>query len=382
MAADPLARVLLAVDHPSHVSKELRRLGYEAKEASSLSLAIQAVELESFDVVLTDVEKLSADLGGFIRRAENVAPDLAVIAMVAPEKVGNALELGAADFVLRPFDADAADLVFRRALEIRNLRQQNAQLVEALEIAQREAASSEEELRFFNSTMSHDLKAPLNRIAGFSSMLRETQAQSLDLDGQECLEFIESSIKEMKLLIDGLFNIAQTRTAEPKFETIDLTMLAHTEAYGLYIRQPGRKVTFEIEEGLSAFADERLLTLALKNLFSNALKFSQNVPEAVIALGRYQGCSGDTFFVRDNGIGFNPDLSNNLFKPFKRLHSEPEFAGSGVGLCTVARIMKRLGGSVWAESTPGQGATFFFSLPDRPVHSAPFEATIYQGNFF
>ncbi len=379
---DAHTRVLLAVDHSHRVSKDLQRLGYEAKEASTLSLAIKAVESEPFDVVLTDVEKLCEDHGGFIRQAENISPNLAVIAMAAPDSAVSALELGASDFVLRPFDPEAADLVFRRALEMRNLRQQNARLAEALEQARLEKVACEEELQFFNSTMSHDLKSPLNRIAGFSSMLRQTHEGSLDEDGSECLKFIESSVKDMKRLLDSLFDMAQVRTIKSAPEAIDLTMLAHTEAYSLYVRQPGRQVKFDIEEGLVACADERLLTLVLKNLLSNALKFTQKVSIATISVGRRQEDPTGTFFVKDNGVGFDSQMASSLFKPFRRLHSEPEFAGNGMGLCTVDRVIKRLGGSVWAESSPGEGATFFFSLPDVSELTIPNEPTMYSSSFF
>lgn len=164
-------------------------------------------------------------------------------------------------------------------------------------------------------------------------------------------------------LIEGLLRLSRITRTELQREPVDLSAIARFVADGLQHEAPGRQVEFEIEPALVVEGDRALLTVALENLLGNAWKFTARRPQARIAFGRERGPEGDVYFVRDNGAGFDMAFAGKLFAPFERLHDPREFPGSGIGLATVARIIRRHGGTIRAEGTAGQGALFLFTLP-------------------
>jgi light-regulated signal transduction histidine kinase (bacteriophytochrome) len=220
------------------------------------------------------------------------------------------------------------------------------------------------ELDAFSYSVSHDLRAPLRAIDGFSSALDKEFGEGLHEHGRHYLGRIRAGVARMSDLIEDLLGLARISRAPLARQPVDLSGIARSVAAELASRPPGRVVEVRIEEGLSADADPRLATVALENLIGNAWKFTGKRDEPRIEVGRAPA-AGRAFFVRDNGAGFDMAHADRLFGPFQRLHSEAEFEGTGIGLATVQRIVRRHGGRIWAEGEPGKGATFHFTLePD------------------
>jgi signal transduction histidine kinase len=238
-----------------------------------------------------------------------------------------------------------------------------------LEDANRELEGANKELEAFSYSVSHDLRAPLRTIDGFSQILIEDYADKLDQEGKDYLGRVRVASQHMGSLIDDLLDLSRVSRGPLRRETVDLSAVATGIIDELGRSQPEREVKFVTEEGLTAFADANLLTVALENLLGNAWKFTSKQPHAMIEFGS-TACEGieehTSFFVRDNGVGFEMAYSDKLFGAFQRLHGSEEFEGTGIGLATVQRIVRRHGGRVWAEGEVGQGATFFFTLDGGP----------------
>lgn len=220
------------------------------------------------------------------------------------------------------------------------------------------------ELETFAYSVSHDLRTPLRSIHGFASLLEEEAGPSLDDTGKTHLRRIQAAAKRMGQLITDLLSMSQLSRSTLKVAPVDLSGMAREIVAELVRNDPGRRVTWEIEDGLRAEADPVLVRAVLQNLLGNAWKYTGQTADARISLRRESGASGlQTFSVRDNGAGFDMAYVQQLFQPFRRLHAHDEFEGSGVGLATVRRIVERHGGSVSAEGAVGRGAVFRFSLP-------------------
>ena len=233
--------------------------------------------------------------------------------------------------------------------------------------AQLEAANHE--LEAFSYSVSHDLRAPLRRIDGFSHMLLEDYGDRLDAQGKEYLARVRTGTQQMGELIDDLLTLASITRREMQHATVDLSAMAAKVAAELQGTQPQRKVVWEIAPALASEGDPVLLRTVIENLLGNAWKFTSRREEARIEVGRRDENEPATFFVRDNGAGFDPAYSGRLFGAFQRLHRVEEFPGTGVGLASVKRIIHRHGGHIWAEGALGEGATFYFTLW-RPSETA------------
>ncbi|MCI0717868.1 MAG: PAS domain S-box protein, partial [Acidobacteria bacterium] len=225
---------------------------------------------------------------------------------------------------------------------------------------QLEAANKE--LEAFAYSVSHDLRAPLRAIHGFSQALLQDCADKLDDIGRNYLQRVCRAAERMAALIDDLLNLSRVTRAEIQRETVDLSAAAHTIAFELEAREPHRSVEFNIAERLVATGDPRLLGLALHNLLDNAWKFTAKRSRARIALGVEERNGRPTYFVRDNGAGFDMAYAGKMFGAFQRFHALTEFPGTGIGLATVQRIIHRHGGEIWAEGEVDKGATFYFTL--------------------
>jgi PAS domain S-box-containing protein len=226
--------------------------------------------------------------------------------------------------------------------------------------AQLEAANKE--LEAFSYSVSHDLRAPLRSIDGFSHVVLEDYGEQLHPDARAYLERVRSAAQRMATLIDDLLNLSRvTRTAvQPRF--INLSQIAEDVVQSLRESQPERQVTFVIDPDLMVEADPRLMNIVMENLLSNAWKFTSSREHATIAFGQKNPAKERTFYVRDNGVGFDMAYANKLFGVFQRLHSVSEFPGTGVGLAIVHRIITIHGGRIWAESVEGKETTFYFTL--------------------
>lgn len=221
------------------------------------------------------------------------------------------------------------------------------------------------ELEAFSYTVSHDLRSPLRALRGFSSLLVQQHSDRLGPEGTDLLDRVEQCAIRMDALIDDLLELARVSRTELVRERVDLTALARGILSDLSARDPCRRAALTVDEGLSADADVRLVRIALENLLGNAWKFTSHRAATEIHVGTDQN-QPNTFFVADNGAGFEMSQVSRLFEPFQRLHSHDRFQGTGIGLATVQRAITRHGGRVWAQGIPERGATFFFTLRPSP----------------
>jgi light-regulated signal transduction histidine kinase (bacteriophytochrome) len=228
--------------------------------------------------------------------------------------------------------------------------------------AQLEAANRE--LEAFSYSVSHDLRAPLRGIDGWSAALLEDYGDQMDGQASTYLHWVRAEAQRMGRLIDGILQLSRLTRAELTLEAVNLSDLAYSVAARLVEHEPERQLDLIIEEGLVVHGDASLLEAVLANLLENAFKFTSKIPQTRIEFGRATLPGGPAFFVRDNGAGFDMAYAKKLFGAFQRMHKESEYPGSGIGLATVQRIIHRHGGQVWAEASPNQGATFYFTLEE------------------
>ena len=221
---------------------------------------------------------------------------------------------------------------------------------------------SNKELESFSYSVSHDLRAPLRSMEGFSNALLENYAQKLDDQGKQYLTYIQESSVLMNHLIDDLLKLSRVARSDINYEKVNLSDMAQKVVDELAKTEPQREVMFSIASNIIAYGDRNLLLLVLENLLGNAWKFSSKVAEPRIEMGTIDHNGKQACFIRDNGVGFDMIYVDKLFKPFQRLHKASEFPGTGIGLATVQRIVRRHGGEIWAESNVGEGATFYFTL--------------------
>lgn len=244
----------------------------------------------------------------------------------------------------------------------REIESLNAELEERVRLRTLELEVANKELEAFSYSVSHDLRAPLRSIDGFSQILLDEYSDSVDDEGRDFLQRVRAASQHMGQLIDALLQLSRVSRSEMRRIPVDLSAMAHSIIGDLKNASPGRNVEWIVAEHMVARADPRLLQIALNNLLSNAWKFTSKVTEARIEFGAAEQDGKPVFFVRDNGAGFNMAYASKLFGAFQRLHTVHEFEGSGIGLATVQRIIRRHGGRVWGESVPGKGASFYFTI--------------------
>ncbi|MBE8967617.1 hypothetical protein IQ277_15555 [Nostocales cyanobacterium LEGE 12452] len=238
----------------------------------------------------------------------------------------------------------------------------NVQLEQRVAERTAQLEATNKEMEAFSYSVSHDLRAPLRSIDGFSQALLEDYAEKLDALGQNYLQRVRAATQRMAQLIDDLLNLSRLTRSEMRYEKVDLSALVEAIATDLHKTQPERQVEFIITPGLVANGDTHLLRIVLENLLGNAWKFTGKHQKARIEFGLLQQNDTSMYFVRDDGTGFDMAYIDKLFGAFQRLHAMTEFEGTGIGLATVQRIIHRHGGRVWAESAVEQGATFYFTL--------------------
>jgi light-regulated signal transduction histidine kinase (bacteriophytochrome) len=221
-----------------------------------------------------------------------------------------------------------------------------------------------EELESFAYSVSHDLRAPLRGIDGWSLALLEDYKDKLGEQGRQYIDLVRSETQIMGRLIDDLLMFSRQNRAEMNQRHLDMTAMAQAIISRLQQQNPTLQADFIIQPGLKALGDNNLIEIALKNLLDNAAKFSSKSSRAVIEFGQVEKEGRKTFFVHDNGVGFDMAYSNKLFGVFQRLHKASEFPGTGIGLASVQRIINRHGGRIWAEAKVNEGATFYFTLKE------------------
>jgi hypothetical protein len=249
------------------------------------------------------------------------------------------------------------EIVERRRAEEETLR-----LNRELEIKVSELTVVNHELESFSYSVSHDLRAPLRGIDGFSQMLLKKYSSCLDEKGRDYLNRVRDNAQRMGQLIDDLLKLSRITRVEMEKADVDLSLVARSIAQELKRRGPNRQVEFIVEEGARAVGDARLLKTAMENLLGNAWKYTARREKARVEFGAMKKDGEQVFFVRDDGAGFDMAYAHKLFDAFQRLHSDEQFEGTGIGLSIVQRIIHRHGGRVWAEGAIDQGATFYFTL--------------------
>jgi signal transduction histidine kinase len=248
-----------------------------------------------------------------------------------------------------------------------NLRSRNAQYRIADELRRRKEAensltTANEELQSFSYSVSHDLRAPLSTMKGFTTLLLEDYNDKIDETGKDYLNRILKSSDQMSKLIDDILNLSKISLKEMTMHDVNLSALAQMIVNELHGTYPQRQVEVTISDNLTAHGDEQLLKIALTNLLGNAWKYTSKMLQSHIEFCNFLKNNEIVFFIRDNGAGFPMEHAGKLFKPFQRLHSDRDFSGTGIGLAIVSRVISRHGGRIWAESEQGKGATFYFTL--------------------
>jgi len=339
--------------------------------SSSRSEFLSALEQGKYDLILAD--NVVPGFGGLdaLKLARERFPNIPVICVSGAATDAQALatlNAGATDYVLKdqPWQIVAA---VRSAQQTIRLERAYRELEQHLEQRTNELDAAYRELESFPA-LYHDLGAPLRAIRGYSELLLRQGADKLDEDGRDWLKKLHSVSGQMGHLITDLLRLWKSSRCPLKRETVNLSDLARATLARLAAAAPERAVEVHISEGLQAEADKELLAVVLENLLSNAWKFTSKTPQARIQVGSNLDPDGSrTFYVCDNGVGFDLQSAQQLFQPFKRFHGREDFPGSGIGLATAQRIIERLGGRIWAEAAVNHGAKFSFTLgsPSAPL---------------
>ncbi len=392
-------KILLVDDQPENLlSAEavLESLGEEIVKAESGREALLNLLDDEFAVILLDI--MMPDMDGFetaelIRQRER-SRNTPIIFLTAlgqgEEYLRRGYGIGAVDYLTKPFVPEilrSKVSVFVELNRKSKLLAQQSQLLEArnqelqqaidrswkaeeeikalnghLERRLQQLAETNRELEAFSYTVSHDLRGPLSRIAGFSKALLEFHAAELTGEARTYLQRIDNSAHRMCELVEDLLNFSRLTRVELREQKVDLSAMVSGIAAELTARDPDRQAEFVVAPGLEVWGDATLLRAAMLNLMENAWKFTRKHATTRIEFGMTDTPQGLAYFVRDDGAGFDMADAVRLFNPFQRLHQSSDFEGTGIGLATVDRVIRRHGGRVWAEAEIERGATFYFVL--------------------
>ncbi len=264
--------------------------------------------------------------------------------------------------LLRRYARDSSTAVAALEESQQEVQRANADLERRVAERTRQLEAANRELEAFAYAVSHDLRAPLRSMSGFSQILQESASDTLDTQSRHYLQRINEASRRMSSLIDDLLNLSRIARSELTARPVDLSQICGEAAAAVRERYPGREVRLEITPDMQVNADPRLLRIAMENLLSNAWKYTAQATAPCISIGMRSEAGAPVYFVKDNGVGFDMAYADKLFVPFQRLHPETQFPGSGIGLVTVQRILARHGGRIWADAATGVGATFYFTL--------------------
>jgi signal transduction histidine kinase len=374
-------RLLIADDDAMQLRalcSTLEAEGYLAEGFTSAKEALARLREQPFDLLLTDLTMPEMNGIELLEAAHQADPHIIGIVMTGHGSVDtavSAMKAGALDYILKPFTLRSMRPVLERALTVRRLLGENQELRRTEETIRRlnrdlektvndrtqQLTEANRELEAFSHSVSHDLRAPLRAINGFGGFLLQEYGASLDERARTYVNRILVAGGRMEQLITDLLRLSHAAGVELRSLAVNLSQMAAAIVADLREHDPMRRVEVRIDDDMTCRGDPQLLRIALENLISNAWKFTRDVASARIEIGCQ---AGESFYVRDNGAGFEPEQAKNLFAPFRRLHSSAQFPGTGVGLSIVQRIIRRHGGRLSAQGAVGQGATFSFTIPD------------------
>ncbi|MBL9037259.1 MAG: response regulator [Archangium sp.] len=364
-----LPRVLVVDDVEANVialEALLGQLPCQVDRAMSGNDALRCLLKHDYAMMLLDVQMPEMDgyeVATFARANPQTSEVPIIFVTAMHETMENALRgygAGAVDFLFKPVNPVVLRSKVHVFLELYVGRRRLAE-----EITAHQAMLAD--LEAFNASVSHDLRAPLRPLEGFSRALLEDYGDKLDADATRYLERIEAAAKRMGLLIEDLLRLAHLGRGAVQRAPCDLAPIAAAVVAEQQALEPGRQVELVCPAELKVDGDGPLLRIVLENLLRNAWKFTRHAADARLEVGTKEVDGRTAYFVRDNGAGFDSAFAHRLFQPFQRLHTAAEFEGTGIGLAIVGRIIRRHGGKVWAESQPGHGATFFFTLDEPPA---------------
>jgi two-component system, sensor histidine kinase and response regulator len=403
------ARLLVVDDEMAQMKALCTTLeieGYRTTGYSSPQEALENLRAGEHELLLTDLMMPELDGIGLIRAARAIDPEIAGVVMTGHGTIDTAvaaMQVGALDYVLKPFKLNAILTVIGRALDIRRLRLENAALQRREREQTAELATAYRDLESFSYSVSHDLRSPLRAIRGFTDLYLSEFGEGIPEEGRRRLNQVIAGAERMDQLIEDLLKFCRFSRAPLNRRPVDLNAIVKRVLNDLRGREPERVIDVQLEELPGCEGDPSLLEQVVINLLSNAFKFTRKVANARVHIGTIaqdaapkedatapasavptaavptaaapssavrtggSGASAEgaraterVYFVRDNGAGFDMKYADNLFGVFQRLHSREQFEGTGVGLSIVQRILQRHGGRIWAESAPGSGAAFYF----------------------
>ncbi len=408
--------ILIVEDSPTQAEKLgyiLEKQGYRVSIAANGREALADMNVRKPELIISDIVMPEMDGYELCRRVKSDEDlrDIPVILLTTlsePGDVIKGLECGADNFITKPVDegyilsrisdmgaelsrpdcpssseglplrfggkdyvvkADCRQILNLLLSTYETATRKNRELSQArdeLHELNRQLKDAYQELETFSFTVSHDLRSPLHIISLYAQEMAGISDDGQDARLQENIRVILDQVNRMDQLITTLLGFSRISSGDLRPAIINLSEMAGEIAGQLAMKEPERRVRFINEQGVTVVGDARLLRVAMENLLGNAWKYTGRKPDAVIEFGMMENGVSTVFFVRDNGAGFDMNLADRLFKPFKRLHDREEFDGNGIGLATVQRIIHRHGGEVWAESEAGNGAVFYFTLGMQP----------------
>jgi signal transduction histidine kinase len=370
MSAAPKTSLLIVDDEAAQMKAlchTLEQEGYATSGFTSTTDALAALRQQAFDLLLTDLQMPGMNGIELLAAARAIDGDLVAIVMTGHGTLDTAIEAmkaGALDYIQKPFKLSGVLPVLERALTVRRLRVEKALLERRVHERTEELKAANRELEAFSYSVSHDLRAPLRTVAGYTEMLLTDHLPQLPEEAQRLLRNVGAGAQRMDQLINDLLRLSQLGRQPLSKERVLLGELARQVLESLSEARAGRQVEVTIAKIPPCAGDAALLRQVFSNLLSNALKFTRQKDPARIEVGWQAEDGALTCYVKDNGTGFDMKYADKLFGVFQRLHRADEFEGTGVGLSIVKRIVDRHGGRIWVEAAPGQGATFYFSLPN------------------
>jgi two-component system, NtrC family, sensor kinase len=399
------AKKILTVDDSitflHEISSQLHQEGYDVVPAHSGKEALELLEAQPVDCILMDL-RMPGMSGEETCRLIKQNPQLKHIPLVLltsveqPDAMVEGINAGADDYVSKSTEFDVLKARVRAQLrrkqfedEYRRIREQllqkeieATQAKAAREVSEARARLVDElerknrDLEAFTYSVSHDLRAPLRAISGFSQSVLQCCGEQLPESARDDLGRVQAAVVRMRQLIEALLELSHSGLAELNRQSTDLSILARAVGEELARGEPDRRVNLQVEEALTGNTDPALARVILANLIGNAWKFTRKVASPEIRIGALERGTDMVFFVRDNGAGFDTTRAKELFKPFHRLHAARDFPGAGIGLATARRIVERHGGEIWADSAAGSGATFYFTLEAPPRDGSPIAAPL------